>query len=224
MLNQGDSVAITNRNVIKKFVEDPNFSFLVSFPRTGSHWLRMVMELYFEKPSLVRVFYYNNSQNYLTIHTHDMELNIYRKNVIYLYRNPVPTIYSQMKYYKENIHDQQRISHWSILYGKHLSKWLIEESESEKKTILRYESLVKNIVAEFSKITLHFGISLNSDKLRQAAKQVSKEEVKKKTSHDSQVISTRASYESKRKEFAQKYSTLITDLVIAQNPTLKKYI
>ncbi len=217
------SIGITEREVIKNFVEDLNFPFLVSFPRTGSHWLRMIMELYFEKPSLIRVFYYKDCKDYLTLHTHDMDLDVYRKNVIYLYREPVATIYSQMRYYNEDINDRRRISHWSICYGRHLSKWLIEETESEKKTILRYENLVKDIVLEFSKITEHFGLPLNSDKLKQISKQVSKQEVKKKTTHDDQVINSRALYEENRQNFIQKYSTLITDLVLAQNLTLENY-
>ncbi|MBD1936509.1 sulfotransferase domain-containing protein [Microcoleus sp. FACHB-68] len=217
------SLAIYDSQFIKKFVDDPNFPFLVSFPRTGSHWLRMVMELYFEKPSLVRVFYYKDCQDYLTLHTHDMNLDIYRKNVIYLYREPAPTVYSQMMYEKEDTRDLERVKYWSTLYGKHLAKWLIEETETEKKTIMRYENLLKDMATEFSKVTEHFEMQIDADKLQRATEKVSKEEVKKKTAHDPQVINRSGFYEISRKEFLQNNSELIGDLVLEQNCQLQQY-
>ena len=80
------------------------------------------MELYFERPSLVRAFYYKDNQDFMTYHTHDIDLDVYRKNVIYLYRDPVPTIYSQLNFYQESTRDLSRIEYWSTLYAKHLSK------------------------------------------------------------------------------------------------------
>jgi len=213
-----------SENVIKKFTEDPNFTFLVSFPRTGSHWLRLMMELYFEQPSLVRVFYYKDSQDFLTYHTHDIDLDVYRKNVLYLYRDPIPTVYSQLKFYQEDVQDRERIQHWAELYGKHLAKWLLEETVSEKKTILRYENLQKNLVSEFAKVTEHLGSQLDVEKIQAVAAQVSKEEVKKKTYHDQRVINRSDAYETSREEFAQKYSDMITDLVFKQNQALQDYL
>ena len=58
-----------NQKIVNKFISDPDFPFLVSFSRTGSHWLRNIMELYFEKPSLVRAFYYKNAKDFTCYHT-----------------------------------------------------------------------------------------------------------------------------------------------------------
>ena len=151
------SVAIHDQPILEEFISNPDNTFLVSFSRTGSHWLRMLMELYFERPSLVRVFYYPDRRDYLTLHTHDMDLEVERRRVIYLYREPVSTIYSQLNYYKENINDHQRIAHWADLYGRHLNKWLHTENFTVQKTILRYEGLVQDMSAEFAKLTEHFG-------------------------------------------------------------------
>jgi hypothetical protein len=96
------SLQIDEPSIIEAFIENPDSPFLVSFPRTGSHWLRLIMELYFGRPSLVRVFYYPERTDYLTLHTHDIDLDIERRNVIYLYRDPVDTVYSQLNYYKES--------------------------------------------------------------------------------------------------------------------------
>ena len=64
MFPQNRSIFITDEAIISAFTRDPENTFLVSFPRTGSHWLRMLTELYFERPSLLRVFYYYNRRDY----------------------------------------------------------------------------------------------------------------------------------------------------------------
>ena len=92
-----DATYVVDAESIRKFEDNPDNPYLVSFPRTGSHWLRMVMERYFGRPSLVRVFYYPERNDFLTLHTHDLELDVQRRNVIYLYRDPVETVFSQMR-------------------------------------------------------------------------------------------------------------------------------
>lgn len=150
-----------SRDIVESKISDSGFPYLISFPRTGSHWLRMIMELYFEKPSLVRAFYYKNATSFTCYHRHDEKLEIQRKNVIYLYRNPVDTIYSQMNYYKEHIEDTYRIKYWANLYGRHLKKWLIDEAFTNKKTVLTYDGLKSNMEQEFVKICSHFKANLH---------------------------------------------------------------
>ncbi len=218
------SKRIRDEKLIQKFISDPDFPFFVSFPRTGSHWMRLMMELYFERPSLVRAFYFKDSQDFMTYHTHDIDLDVYRKNVIYLYRDPVPTIYSQLNFYQENTEDKDKIEYWSNLYGKHLSKWLIDETVSEKKTILRYERLKTNIEDEFSKVTNHFGQSLDKEQLNNIKDRVSKEEVKKKTYHDPRVIARKNDYELSREEFTRLHSDWVYECVLKQNSGLAQYL
>lgn len=219
-----NSMRVTEVDEIQKFINEVNNPFLISFPRTGSHWLRMMMELYFEQPSLVRVFYYKDRKNYLTYHTHDLDFSVYRKNVIYLYRNPAPTIYSQMMYNKENLYDIKRVQYWTRQYGKHLKKWLIDEQVSQHKTILKYENLVNDIDSEFLKLANHFGYSLNPAKLQQVVQQVSSKEVKKKTQHDRQVISKNDSYNNSRREFISQNQELIDTLILETDPKLSDFL
>lgn len=215
------SVSVDDTKVIQAFVENPANPFLVSFPRTGSHWLRMVMELYFERPSLVRVFYYPSRRNYLTLHTHDMELNVVRQNVIYLYREPVDTIYSQMNYEKDDLEDPDRIRHWSGLYGRHLEKWLFKETFTIRKTIIRYDRLRDTPEHEFGKICAHFGQTLDADRLAKAMSKVTKEKVKEKTPHDPSVISLGAGYEDTRGVFRQKHASLVWESVLEGRARLR---
>jgi len=209
-----DSLVVDDPRTVKAFLSNPDFPFLVSFPRTGSHWLRMLMELYFMKPALVRAFYFQDAVDFTCYHTHDMNLDVERRNVIYLYRDPVHTIYSQLRYYRENVDDIDRIKYWSMLYGNHLSKWLVRENITQKKTIITYEGLKLDVYEEFGKVCRHFGIALDADRLATLVKRISKDELKKVTRHDQQVVDLSATYEIDRQKFEQKHDRLVRDLVI----------
>jgi hypothetical protein len=220
MLDPDGSVAVTNKKLIKKFVDNPDFPFLVSFPRTGSHWLRTIMELYFEKPSLIRIFYYKKATDFTCYHSHDIDLMLERKNVIYLFRSPVPTIYSQLNYYKEDINDVNRIQYWSFLYGKHLAKWLFLEEVTEKKTFITYEKLRENMHSEFEKVTRHFDLSLDKKKLDSILVKTSKDKIKDKTKHDQNVINLSRDYENQRQNFIERWQNVVFESVLAQNEKL----
>ena len=218
---QQTSIEVRDRAQIARFVANPNNTFLVSFPRTGSHWLRMLMELYFGRPSLVRVFYYPGRKDYLSLHTHDLEMDVERVNVISLYRNPVDTIYSQLRYHKEDSNHLERIVYWSNLYGRHLDKWLYQETFTEKKSIIRYENLKNNMSEEFNKICNHFNYALDDAFLKGIAARVSKRNVKKKTPHDPQAVNLSRRYEDDKNIFCDKHRELIWQVLLRNRKYLK---
>ena len=211
--------------IVKRITADPSFPRLISFPRTGSHWLRMMMELYFEKPSLVRTFYFHNIKEFTCYHRHDEDLSIQdARNVLYLYRNPTDTVFSQMNYYRENTNDKSRIQHWANLYGRHLNKWLLEERFTEKKNVVKYENLKQDINSEFKKICDHFSEQFSEAKLEKVVDRVSKESLKKKTQHDQQVVNLSESYEGARLLFRSENKDLVCEQVSLINPLLSKLI
>lgn len=222
--NSQGSVSIDDPLVIKSFIDNPDFPYLVSFSRTGSHWLRMIMELYFERPSLVRAFYFKNAKKFTCYHTHDMDLKLKRENVIYLYRDPVETVYSQLRYYKENTDDAERREHWVKLYARHLSKWLISDDFTKKKTVLTYEGMKGNMEREFAKVCLHFGEEFDERKLESVLGEVSKSNLKKKTRHDKQVVNLTDGYRDERELFKDKYSESIFDLVYSIERKLTEFL
>lgn len=209
---------------MEKFISDSDFPFLVSFPRTGSHWLRMLMELYFEKPGLVRVFYYHKAKNFTCYHTHDLNLEIERKNILYLYRNPADTVFSQLMYHQQRINNEILIKYWSNIYGLHLEKWLLKENFTEKKTIIKYEKLKSDITDEFKKICAHFGLALNEEKLKSIINLATKENLKIKTPHDRQAVILCGEYGKQREIFSRKYSDLILACIFNQNKKLAEFI
>lgn len=223
-LNSGGSILVHDQEIISMYVENPDFPYLVSFSRTGSHWLRMIMELYFGKPALVRAFYFKNPSGFTCYHTHDMDLQLHRSNVIYLYRNPVETIYSQLCYYREDLNNPERRRHWTDLYARHLSKWLLQEDFTKKKTVLTYEGMKSDIAAEFVKICEHFGEELDASKLSEALEKVSKKELKNKSSHDKQVVNLSAKYQKQKGAFATRYGDSIYSAIYSVEPGLKAFL
>ena len=211
---------LNSKKVIDEFTNITDNPFLVSFPRTGSHWFRMLIELYFERPLLTRTFFYPEKNNYLLLHTHDLELDVKRQNVIYIYRDPVDTIYSQLKYHKEDCKD--RIIYWSNLYGRHLDKWLHQETVTQKKTVVQYEKLKEDMPAEFGKICRHFNVGLNVDRLIKIASQVSKEKVKEKTTHDLRVVNLVKSYEDARDTFRKEHGDFVWSTLLKDRKNLEK--
>ncbi len=215
---------VAKPRIISRHISNPDFPFLVSFPRTGSHWLRMIMELYFGKPSLVRAFYYKRAKDFTCYHTHDLELTVERENIIYLYRNPVETIYSQLCYHKQDINNEILIKYWANIYGLHLEKWLIRENFTNKKTIVTYEGLKGNLYDEFQGICLHFNFPFDKIRLDNIINKISKKEVILNTEHDHRVINLTEEYIKNKKYFMKKYSLLIFNSIYSQNSKLDKFI
>lgn len=207
---------LASQAAIQEFVKDAKNPFLISFPRTGSHWLRMIIELYFERPLLVRTFFYPGREDYLLLHDHDVKLTTRRQNVIYLYRDPLDTIFSQLMYDRKNIDNQSRIAHWADLYGRHLDKWLNSERFTTHKTVLSYENLQQDPFNEAKKLLHHFNVPLNQSKLQSAIERVSKKTVREHTKHDPQVMSRVANYEQLREDFRAKYKDFVSNRALGK--------
>jgi len=211
-------VHVTDPRILDRFLKNADFPWLISFPRTGSHWLRMIMELYFEKPSLRRIFFYPDAKDFTCYHWHDVELDTKAvKSVIYLYRDPVDTIYSQLHYHKEDARDAERVRHWSTVYARHLSKWLFEESFTTRKTVVRYEGLREDPYREFAKVCSHFDQQLDSERLKHALSRVSKEDLKRKTADDRQVVNLSQAYEVERGAFRSDYGPVVLETLHRQD-------
>lgn len=202
-----------SHNIIKKCQADPDFPYLVSFPRTGSHWFRMMLELYTDRPLLVRTFFSHDNDNYLLLHTHDTNLVEQRKNVVYLYRSPTDVIYSQINYYRQSFRNKNFVQFWGNQYASHLTHWLFNETFTEKKTVISYEGLKNNIEGEFRKVCNHFAINFNANKLHQVAKKITTGKVAQKTTYDNKIINKRNEYAKNREWFKSEYETVVINIL-----------
>ncbi len=220
LVQDGNSYHVRSKKLIKSFTSDDNFPYLVSFPRTGSHWLRQLMEIVFEIPSLTRIFFEPKTDKFTCYHVHDVGLNEKAKRVIYLYRNPVDTIYSTMQYHKEDMNDKVRISYYTALYGQHLAKWLILEDFSEDKLILTYEGLKDDIFGQFKKIASFLNLKSDESRIKLAQQKVSKKSLSGKGLSDKQIVNISEEYQQMKEDFVDKYSDFILELTLAQHPDM----
>lgn len=195
-----------------------NLPLFISFPRTGSHWINCISEVYFDRPRLRAgrtTFLNKNRKDWMWFHDHDLGLNIVHDNILYLYRNPVETIYSyamaERGLIKENF-----IVKKSKLYNKHLSKYLLEKKAMVS---IVYENFRNNFNNEYKKVSEFFGIPFNAEKLEKAKKIVNKESLIN-ISRDKKFINKKLiskKYKNDRKSFMFEFGNTIKEIVITPN-------
>lgn len=106
---------------------DPDFPALVSYPRTGSHWLRMAMEAYTGMASYPVVFNPGavTKPGYTFTHTHDLGLTFRPEGkVVYLWReDALSVIYSRLVYEKWRP-TAPMVEYLRSEYIRHLRHWV----------------------------------------------------------------------------------------------------
>jgi len=192
-----------------------NLPLFISYPRTGSHWINCISEIYFDRPRLREgrtTFLNRNRKDWMWFHDHDLGLDIVHGNILYLYRNPVETIYSYTKAeigtIKENFVIRQ-----SKLYNRHLKKYLLNKNA---KVFVFYENFRKNFDNEYKKVSEFFNVPFNIKRLEKAKKIVNKKSLIK-ISRDKKFISEKLiskKYEDERKNFVLEYGNTIKEIVI----------
>lgn len=224
-----DTTAILDRNGIK---ENLDFPRLVSYPRTGSHWLRILLEAYLGEPSYVQSFFDPNPKSFWGFHIHDRRTGNYEpsegvtrglKKVIYLHRDPVDTIYSQLRY------DHTISSNWNgerndwldnqvqVLiseYKKHIVRWTRENSDIESIISLAYEELKSNPVESLSAVIRFLDKPVDERKILEVYEKCSKSLTKSVTPHDPAALSSEAvqapeTYEGTRERFRNAYEKVV---------------
>ncbi len=213
---------------VQRHLQDPSFPLLVSFPRTGSHQLRLLMELYFETPSLPRIFHFKKSDRFTCCHVHDLmppdrPAGLERKRVIYLYRDPVPTVHSILRYYEEDPSDLTRVDHWSTVYRDHLRKWLLNESFTEEKLCILYESLQNDPWAPFQRLCDFFGARKEEDRLKALFHKITHEQVSKRTNDTPAIVGDRKERYEERERFRKEAGDTIRKRVFGDVPDLRPF-
>ena len=142
-----------------------NYPRLISFPRTGSHWLRLLIEAYTFVPCAVQSFFVKNPKKCWGIHIHNRMIKdphpsegpvINLGKVIYLYRNPVDVIWSNLVYDGKSPEladvEIERLIHE---YKDHLERWLGNPEDIKEICYITYEDLKENSIPTLKKV-LHF--------------------------------------------------------------------
>lgn len=199
--------------------------WLVSFPRTGSHWLRMALELYFDRPLLPRSFFGHERADPLLTHDHDNELDLRPTGpVIYLYRGPVDTVFSEMTYYAEDLAVQgpaDLVRRTAERYRRHLRRWLLGEAPGRAGSAERtdtpvvtvaYEWMLDRPAAAVAPVIVALGGAFEPERFAQVWARVTPAAVASKTGHDPSVIDRGAAKELRRELFRYRFGPMILDI------------
>jgi len=132
----------------------------VSFPRSGRHWLSVMLELYNGGPALSDLFRDENASiTHRNSWIHEDDLTFKGKRVLYLHRNPLDVMFSLHTHYATNdplivetrhfgsddpdvAHIEARLKGWMAKWTSHVIKWVYEPpSECKERLLLTYEAM-----------------------------------------------------------------------------------
>ena len=168
------------------------FPRLISYPRCGSHWFRYIMEYTLEMPCIVSSYKFANPniEDCWGLHIHDRRLdnsdcpptkNL--KKVIYLWRNPVDVIYSQLRY-DGKLPDIFSPSHIRSLdldvkylireYANHLQRYRFKNEDIAEFLEITYEQMKENTEAIMIKSMGFLNLKFDKEKLRKVISECTK--------------------------------------------------
>lgn len=199
---------------IERFKQDEENIFLISYPRSGSHWLRVLMELYFGRPVLTRVFYRHDNEDFLLLHDHDLDLDIERKNIVYLKRRPVDVIFSKLFYDKKTGSDENVIG-YANAYKTYRDKWS-KEDFTEKRLDVTYEKLCYAPKQVLNRLSEYYNQTYDERRAQSAVLAATRDEVARLTSDNRLIAPINVSgYGELRNKFKSRHSDSILEVLHA---------
>jgi hypothetical protein len=192
------------------------------------------MELYFDRPRLREgrpTFLDSSRKDWMWFHDHDWDLDVDLNGILYLYRDPVDTIFSLLNHQinssrnkwffgnRKKVYQnfkQHEIDNLCRTYRLNIDKWL---APGRAKTILSYEKFTKNYTAEFSQICAHFDQPLDEERCKKAFLTVTKESLIKITGDTPGAGShmLKEDYAKQRSCFQEQWSEHILKACIPKN-------
>lgn len=209
-----------------------NIPWFISIPRSGSNWIQGMMEIYFNKPKgpilnpkknefsmKYRWVYWPGvkEEDLLFVAHHDQQgfdipPSTSKEGDIFLYRNPLNSIYSNIK----RDGSKGRMEYHIEEYRRTFNKWVVGKLAT---TIICYENMVKDPEKEFQKLVEHFNAKWDKDKFIQAYQTVTKEKLanispgRKDIAYPEMLTDK---YKNDRKNFAQKHKDEIKRKILSK--------
>ena len=194
---------------IKAYYDDDSFPRLISYPRTGSHWLRIMLEEYLEMPCGPQAFFYPDSPPW-ALHVHDRFVGqeAYQegpvtnlKKVVYLHRDPIDTIFSQLKYEGFSEPTDREVDKLTEEYSLHIDRWLHNNEDISELFEITYEEMKLDTAASLRGILLFLGYAIDEDRIAKVCKQSSKSKTKSVTPHDPKALNAQSLNEPENYSF-----------------------
>ncbi len=210
-----------------------NYPIFISYPRSGSHWINAMMEVYFNRPRIRHgdeIYIDKSRDDWMWVHDDDLDLkvmnNIIYKNknnfgkTLFLYRNPIDVIYS---YIRMQLSDDRKTKNRltkKMLFSdenvkRHFLKWIAHHKEYTKNskdkqfTFIKYENFLEKTkrAKEFEKIANHFSYPFNKDKIECIFEEFGKGKIARYRD------TSEKKYKMEREEFTRKWQPYINNLL-----------
>ena len=199
---------------------NPDYPRLVSFPRTGSHWFRLVMEFYLICPCAPQAFLVKTPNRCWGLHVHNRKIRDPHPSegpvsnlgkVIYLYRNPIDVIWSCLEY--ENKSAEDYLDTLINEYKDHLERWLNNPADIKNICYIKYEDFKENPWDTFAKVLGFLEIKqIDKNMFLEIYKTASIANSRANFKHDNSVISRRRlsrDWKNDKEEFVKTYGERI---------------
>jgi len=184
------------------------YPLFISYPRSGSHWINSIMELYFDRPRVKHgedTYLGKYRDDWMWVHDHDLDLyilkNILRKNkfgkILFLHRNPLDVVYSDIKmrmgspktygaeYLTKQIAFGDKNVKKNFLHWIEHHKAYMSNLNSKNFTFIKYENFLQkdkqNI--EFKKVCKHFSVNFEEKKFEKIFQKFGKIKIAKYRSY-----------------------------------------
>lgn len=196
----------------------PGLPLLVSFPRTGSHWLRVFLERWFDRPLMTRSFFEHASNDYLLCHTHALDDAFDRlareRPVVYLHRSVIPTVFSELTYRHGEAACEQpwdEVAGVADAYHEHLAKWLGPDAPAADRCVVSYEQLLDEPMPALERVVALLGGELDSERARPMWDSCTHDLVAERTTHDPRVVARDRGLQQRRDLFRYRFGRRILD-------------
>jgi hypothetical protein len=218
--------------------DDLNFPRLISYPRCGSHWFRYIMEYTLEMPCIVSSYKFSNPNidQCWGLHIHDRRLdnsdcpptkNL--KKVIYLWRNPVDVIYSQLRY-DGNLPDVLTTSSAEALnfgvdyliheYGSHLQRYRFNNSDIGEILEITYEQMREDTKGIISKSMEFLNLKFDKQKLQKVISECTKLKISQGINDRSAIDMVAATQPEQHKNNKEVFKSIYENLIINKLKTV----
>lgn len=200
----------------------PTTPYLVSFPRTGSHWLRMFLEMYFDRPLLTRSFFRHDNDDFLLLHVHDNQQPVPdRRDTLYLHRGVVSTLFSELTYRHGPAAPDLP---WGVVeacsreYERDLMKWLVGGDFALRKHVVAYEWMLDRPMDVLPGVIEFLGGDPDTARIADLWPRVTHESVAEAAGDNPKVVDQHGSKELRKELFRYRFGSKISAMFRANKP------
>lgn len=206
------------------FEQVPGFPLVLSHQRCGGHYLRFLMELYFERPGLCKIFCYHKAE---IMHVWSHFLVPTATNILFLYRrSPLQVVQSHLILQGKKTpidYTIKEVLEESRTYAQLVDTMLFHSDHLERKEVVIYENLIGDPETEFQKVCRFFDEPWDVEKFRSILPLVTVERLGTKSKKD-QIINLDTGEERDRKRaiFEHYFGDHIREHILDEFPNLKE--